>query len=242
VLFEDQLRLLEATDPESTHWTPLLPVLLAQQGRPRAFVGGLYQTAFIAHHRAASFGDYALGGRRVDAWPAEELAGYCDRYNVGWVVCWSPLSRFVFDQFPLARRVGALDRPASPGREVMRDETQWRAIARVAGAGVATRYLDEGVNRYALYRVERPRSYFLEGRGEVASFGYNRVELADLEPDPATGEATVSLHWLDTWRIEPPLPVEAVAVRGDPVPFVRLKLDRPRRRVVLFNGYANPGR
>lgn len=235
VLFEDQLRLYETTDPESTHWTPLLPILLRPEGR--AFIGGLYQTAFIVHHRAASFGDYALGGRRVDAWPPAELAGYYDRYNVGWVVCWSPLSRFRFDLDPRARHVATLPRAVSPGLEVMRDPTQWRAIADAAGPTVADRYMVEGVNRYRIYRVERPRSYFLSGRGSLTALDANRVELADVAPDPATGAAVLSLHWLDTWATDPPLPIGPVYVPGDPVPFVRIGLNRTVPRVVLRNGY-----
>lgn len=235
VLFEDQLRLLEMTDPESTHWTPLLPLLLQPEGR--AFIGGLYHMAFITHHRAASFGDYALGGRRVDAWPPNELNDYCRRYNVGWVVCWSPLSQFWFDMHPDARHVATLPRPATPGREVMPNEAQWRAIAKRAGVDVANRYMAEGVNHYRVYRVERPHSYFLEGSGRVAAFDYNRVELADVNPDPQTGSVVLSLHWLDTWKSDPPLPLTPVSVPGDPVPFVRLQTTRPLPRVILSNGY-----
>ena len=96
ILFEDQLRILEPTDPESVHWTPLLPVLLGPDRRQ--FIGGLYQTAFIRHHKMAAFGDFHLGDRFIDEWPTDKLREYCDLYNVGWVVCWSPLSRFWFDR------------------------------------------------------------------------------------------------------------------------------------------------
>jgi hypothetical protein len=236
ILFEDQLRLLEATDIESTHWTPLLPLLL--QPETRLFIGGLYQTAFIAHHRLASFGDYHLGDRRIDEWTQSELTDYCARYNVGWVVCWSPLSRFSFDRFALARRIGTLPRAASPERAVVPDEVQWRAIAARAGSEVANRYLSEGVNRYALYRVERPRSYFLQGRGRLTTLDANRVELADVTPDE--GSVVVSLHWLDAWRTDPPLAIEPAPVGGDPVPFVRIHLPGPQRRIVLRNGYGGP--
>jgi hypothetical protein len=235
VLFEDQLRLLESTDPESTHWTPLLPLLLRPERR--AFIGGLYQTAFIRHHQTASFGDYVLGPRRIDAWPSHELAGYCDRYNVGWVVCWSPLSRFWFDGFSHARLVGTLPRPASPGREVMRDQAQWDAIARVAGPNAATRYLNEGVNHYYVYALDRPHSYFLSGQGRLTALDANRVEFADVVPDAATGAAVVSLHWLDHWKADPPVPLAATTIPGDPVPFVRIMTGRTLSRVVLSNAY-----
>ena len=58
------------------------------------FVGGLYQTAFIQHHKMAAFGDFKLGDRPIDEWSPAEFADYAGRYNVGWVACWSPLSRY----------------------------------------------------------------------------------------------------------------------------------------------------
>ena len=97
ILFEDQLRLYEETDPESTHWTTLLPFLLERDARQ--FIGGEYQLAFIRHHQFASFGDFQLGGRPIDLWTPDELRDYCNLYNIGWVVCWSPLSKFCFDQW-----------------------------------------------------------------------------------------------------------------------------------------------
>src|SRR5206468_969076 len=76
ILFEDQLRLLEATDPESVHWTPLLPSMLGPDAR--MFIGGLYQTAFIRHHRMAAFGDFQLGDRPIDEWSTAEVGRYCE--------------------------------------------------------------------------------------------------------------------------------------------------------------------
>jgi hypothetical protein len=236
VLFEDQLRLLELTDAESTHWTPLLPTLLEPDRR--SFIGGVYVTAFIKHSRLAAFGDYSLGDRRIDEWKNDELSAFCEQYNIGWVVCWSPLSRFVFDLFPQAKLVGRVPRPATPGHEVMRDQTQWRAIAAKAGPQLADRYLLEGVVRYNVYRIERAHSYFLEGKGELKDIAPNRVELADVAPDPATGAAVLSMHWLDTWKTDPPLSLAPAFVMGDPVPFVRINLERPLSRIVLYNGYG----
>ncbi|MCA1685365.1 MAG: hypothetical protein LC745_05160 [Planctomycetia bacterium] len=212
-----------------------MPVLLAPEGR--AFVGGIYQTAFIAHHQAAAFGDYGLGDRRIEAWRPDELDAYCARYNVGWVVCWSPLSKFCFDRYPRARHVATLPRWASPGQSVCNDPAQWRALVTRAGPEVATRYMLDGVNTYRVYRVERPYSYFLEGSGRVASWDANRVVLSDVAPDPATGTAVLSLHWLDTWKTDPPRRLSPAFVPGDPVPFVRIALDGPVAKLVLENGY-----
>lgn len=234
ILFEDQLRLLENTDAESVHWTPLLPFLLRPE--QRLFVGGLYQTAFIQHHKLAAFGDFQLGNRFLDEWTPGEVERYCRTYNVGWVVCWSPLSRFWFDRFGPARRVATLPRYSTPGRPVSVNDHEASAMARRVGPDVARRYLLEGEREYAIYRIERPRSYFLKGKGRIVAAGPNRVELADVEPEG--GAVVLSLHWLDTWKSDPPLSLRPEPMPPDPVNFVRIEMPGPARRVVLFNGYG----
>ena len=235
ILFEDQLRLLEAHDAESTHWTPLLPTLLAPA--TRLFIGGLYQTAFIQHHQMAAFGDFQLGDRPIDAWTNAEITAYADRYNLGWVVCWSPLSRFVFDRFPGATRVGTFPRHATPGRPPANNERERNYIFGRAGLDIARRYIVEGESSYAVYRLTRPHSYFLRGRGRVVAVAPNRVELADVEPD-AEGVAVLSLHWLDTWQTDPPTSIHPEASPPDPVPFVRINTRESIPRLVLQNRYG----
>jgi len=186
----------------------------------------------------AAFGDFQLGDRPIDAWPPAELAAYCRAYNVGWVACWSPLSRFWFDRFPLASRVATIPRYATLNRPVSANEQEWRAMVGRAGPAVARRYLLEGESSYAIYRVDRPRSYFLEGKGRVVSVGPNRVELADVEPE--AGSAVLSLHWLDTWKADPPTVLSPEPVAGDPVPFVKIKTARAIPRLILYNSYVKP--
>jgi len=236
ILFEDQLRLLEPTDPESVHWTPLLPALLGDDAR--LFVGGLYQTAFIKHHQMAAFGDFTLGDRPINEWTSAEVAAYSDRYNLGWVVCWSPLSRFWFDRHPGARRVATLPRSATPNRPVSANEHEWMAMIRRAGPEVARKYMFEGEASYAIYRLDRPHSYFLRGTGRIVSVAPNRVELADVEPEG--GVAILSLHWLDTWRSEPTVTLKPEPMPPDPVDFVRIEAKGRIPRLVLSNGYARP--
>ena len=233
ILFEDQLRLHEGTDAESTHWTPLLPTLLAPDAR--MFVGGLYQTAFIQHHELAAFGDFRLGDRPIDEWTPAEIAAYADRYNVGWVACWSPLSRFVFDRLPGVTRVGTIPRHATPGRPPANNAHERTAIIRRGGMATARKYILEGESTYAVYRLDRPHSYFLRGRGRVVAVAPDRVELADVEPD-AEGVAVLSLHWIDGWRADPPATLKPEPVPPDPVPFVRIESDRPIPRLVLRVG------
>ncbi len=165
ILFEDQLRLLEATDPESVHWTPLLPLLLGDDGRQ--FIGGLYVTAAIAHNKAASFGDFRLADRPIDRWSDAELSAYCERYNVGWVACWSPLSRFVFDRFGPAHRVATLPRYVTPGSIGSNHPDAWRGIASRAGIDVAARYMAEGEGQYAHLPGRAPALVLPRGPGAV---------------------------------------------------------------------------
>ena len=234
ILFEDQLRLLEATDAESTHWTPLLPQLLAPDAR--MFIGGLYQTAFIRHHQMAAFGDFQLGDRPIDEWSLAEINSFADRYNLGWVVCWSPLSRFTFDRLPGAIRVGTIPRLGTPGRPPANNEHERNAIIRRAGVETARRYILEGESTYAVYRLSRPHSYFLRGRGRLVSVAPNRVELADVEPDEQ-GVAVLSLHWLATWKAEPATHLRAEPSPPDPVPFVRIDTKQPIPHLILQNNY-----
>jgi hypothetical protein len=236
ILFEDQLRLLESTDAESTHWTPLLPELLRPEAR--GFLGGLYAGAFIAHHQGTSFADYQLAGRPLDAWSARDLDAFFARYNVGWAVAWSPLSRWRLDRQPGVVKLGEVARWSTPGRRISEVAYQYQGttIARASGLDAAQGYLDRPEGRYALYRVDRPRSYFLRGTGRVESATANRVVLRDVTPD--AGAAILSLHWLDTWRSDPPVRLSRSPVAGDPVGFVRIEAGRPLPRLVLDNGYG----
>jgi hypothetical protein len=234
ILFEDQLRLYEETDPESTHWTTLLPFLL--EGDLRQFIGGEYQLAFITHHQFASFGDFHLGGRPIDLWTPDELRDYCNLYNIGWVVCWSPLSKGCFDHWGQANRVATLPRHHSRNRPLSDNPYVHQALTSLGGPDLASQYLSEGEGHYVIYRVERPHSFVLTGQGKVASVDVNRIELTDLVP--TGGEVVLSLHWLDTWRTDPPLPVDRVLVPFDPVPLVRISTSRPVERLVLYNDYG----
>ena len=233
VLFEDQLRLLESTEAESTHWTPLLASLLAPDDR--LFIGGLYHSAFIQHHQRAAFGDFYLGGRAIDEWTPAEFARYADQYNLGWVVCWSPLARYAFDHMPGVLKVATLPRHSTYGRPPAGNEREWTSILRRAGPSIARKYVGEGESSYAVYRLDRPHSYFLRGKGRVVSVAPNRVELADVEPD-AEGVAVLSLHWLDTWRTDPAVAIQPEPIKDDPVPFVRIETTKPIPWLVLENG------
>jgi hypothetical protein len=209
IMIEDQLRLWERTEPESLHWTPLLPVLTGRQ-----YVGGLYQCAFIKHH-FVSFGDWHLAGRHIRDWSAEELQRFLRRYNVGWIITWSrasvrkeggrPLSTDVFAAMPFCSLVAEL--PRLTGRP------------------------DE--NRYFVFKVSAPPGFFLRGRGRVLRVDYDLIELAELVPQE--GLIVISYHWQDGLEAEPQVQLTAVRVGDDPVGFIAIKTQRPldRLRIVL---------
>jgi hypothetical protein len=78
ILWEDR------RDWASPRWTALLPVLTG-----RSFLGGLDPEGEI-EHTCAGLVDLSLAGQPLPSWSDEELESYCRRYNIGWVVCWSP--------------------------------------------------------------------------------------------------------------------------------------------------------
>jgi len=82
ILWEDQ-----RGDRRLSYWTALLPML-----SERAFVGGLDPDAGI-EHTSTGLCDGVLAGRPLSEWSDDELEKYCRRYNIGWVVCWSPGSQ-----------------------------------------------------------------------------------------------------------------------------------------------------
>jgi hypothetical protein len=93
ILWEDRPR------AESTgRWSALLPLLTE-----RPFVGGLDPEASI-EHTADGLAGQALVGRPLGDWTDGELAEYCWRYNIGWVVCWSPASVQRFEHWSKAKR------------------------------------------------------------------------------------------------------------------------------------------
>ena len=75
---------------QAPHWSALLPVLTG-----RTFMGGLDPDGFI-EHSSLSFIDGALDGWPIATWSDQALEKYCQRYNIGWVIAWSPtvLKRF----------------------------------------------------------------------------------------------------------------------------------------------------
>jgi hypothetical protein len=98
VLWEDQPR-----TAGSSWWTALLPHLT-----DRPFLGGLDADADIEHAHAR-LTSQTLAGQPLAEWTNAALAEFCRRYNVGWVVCWSPATIKRFREWPDAKETAPLE-------------------------------------------------------------------------------------------------------------------------------------
>jgi hypothetical protein len=83
-------------------WTALLPHLTN-----RPFLGGLDADADIEHAHAR-LTSQTLAGQSLADWNNAALGEFCRRYNVGWVVCWSPATIKRFREWSDARETAAL--------------------------------------------------------------------------------------------------------------------------------------
>jgi hypothetical protein len=97
VLWEDRPR-----ERQASRWAALLPVLTG-----RSFVGGLDPDGFI-EHSSICLQNQSLGNRPVAGWTDDQLAEYCQRYNVGWIAAWTPAVRQRFEAWPGAEKVADL--------------------------------------------------------------------------------------------------------------------------------------
>ncbi|MBL8794930.1 MAG: hypothetical protein JNM56_13560 [Planctomycetia bacterium] len=128
-------------------WTALLPLWTQ-----RAFVGGLDPDATM-EHGAISLVERQLAGRPLSDWSDADLELYCRRYNLGWVVCWSPAAIARLDawsQAGLARRTASVPLDGATAH---------------------------------LYRLSRPHSFVLKGQARWLVADCRRIVLGDVVPD-----------------------------------------------------------
>jgi len=104
VLWEDR----NATHPSlpfqrggwgGSRWAALLPILTK-----RSYIGGLDPDSFI-EHSSISLNQQGLLGRPIGTWSDPELMDYCRRYNVRWIVAWSPAVIDRLTEWPDAKKV-----------------------------------------------------------------------------------------------------------------------------------------
>jgi hypothetical protein len=111
-------------------WTALLPQLTG-----RSFLGGLDPDADI-EHAYARLAEQTLAGQALADWDNKDLAEFCDRYNVGWAVCWSSPAIKRFREWPEARETAVVDcetrgvlftLPRPPRGYVRKGKAEWSA-------------------------------------------------------------------------------------------------------------------
>jgi hypothetical protein len=203
ILWEDR-----SESPLRPHWTALLPLLTE-----RAYVGGLDAEAGI-DHAANGLIDRVLAGKPVRDRTNEELRDYCERYNVGWVVCWTPaaVERFhMWDQAELTATLPPCGTDDSPG---------------------------------CLFTIRRKLSFALTGEAQWISADAQRIVLGNVVPSrvrsgQSMGQIVLSLHYHAGMRVSPSrVRVESVesppkSLPSDAIPFVRLRVDEPVTRVTI---------
>jgi hypothetical protein len=142
ILWEDRLQ------PETaSRWTAMLPIWTK-----RAFLGGLDPEANL-EHGYASLIQGQLAGRPIADWSDAELDTFSQKYNVGWVACWSEAA--------LAR---------------MENRCQAKAALR------STTLTIDGQPLH-LFTLERPRSYVLKGQARWLQADCRHIVLGDVLPE-----------------------------------------------------------
>jgi hypothetical protein len=88
----------------TSRWPALLPLLTQ-----RRYIGALDPDGFI-EHSSICLNQQMLDGRPMAAltWPDDALSDYCRRYNVRWVVAWSPAVIERLEEWKAARKIQAL--------------------------------------------------------------------------------------------------------------------------------------
>jgi hypothetical protein len=190
ILWEDR-----TGPPSASRWTALLPLLTE-----RALIGGLDPDAVI-EHTATGLCDHALAGRSLDEWTDDELQTYFDRYNVGWVVCWSKETAQRFDGRPFAATAAALRDGPQAGvlfslnrqpRFVLTGSAQWlRADAQCVALGDVRPV--NGQVMLSLHYQEGMRVTPSSVRIERAETLDDRIDFVRLVvPDPHVARVTIT--------------------------------------------------
>ena len=195
VLWEDR-----RGDRLTSRWTALLPVLTG-----RSFIGGLDPDAGIEHVSTGLIDQY-LAGRSLGEWTDDQLRDYCERYNIGWVVCWTAGSAERFEAWSGAEAVAQLQ-----------DEGCGRVF----------------VVRRRVFVFHRRPSFVLTGTAHWLHADARRIVLEDVQP--VDGKVVLSLHYQAGLRVTPSrVSIErATDDPDDPIPFVRLRVKDPVARVTI---------
>ncbi len=142
ILWEDQ-----KGQPNGSCWTALLPLWTG-----RSFVGGLDPSSSLEHAHAG-LAEQHLAGQPLADWTDADLASFCQRYNLGWIVCRSPAT---------AARI-----------------RQWCDT----GAGEPTAVLSIDGAPAQLFTLRRDRSFVLKGQGRWLQADCKYIVLGDVVPE-----------------------------------------------------------
>jgi hypothetical protein len=95
ILWEDHV-----TSRRDSRWAAMLPMLTDG----RSFVGGLDPDATIEPSEICLM-NLSLDRQPITSLSDDQLEGYCRRYNIGWVVCWSPAVVQRFCEWPAVEKL-----------------------------------------------------------------------------------------------------------------------------------------
>ena len=181
-------------------WAALLPHLTN-----RAYIGGLDPEAAI-EHATTGLSEGRLAGRPLAEWSDADLAAYCRRYNVGWVVCRSEASAKRFRLWNAAKPAEALP----------------------AVEGVSRWLIPIGRERsFALKGAATWKS--ADSQGILLA-----DVVPQAVPGESAGQVVLSLHYQAGMRVRPArVRLEQAVDPQDAIPFVRLRADEPVGRVFI---------
>jgi hypothetical protein len=86
----------------ASRWPALLPLLT-----PRRYIGALDPDGFI-EHSSICLNEQMLETQLIRPSKDEEWSDYCRRYNVRWIVAWSPTVIERLERWPAAKKIQAL--------------------------------------------------------------------------------------------------------------------------------------
>ncbi len=97
ILWEDR-----ATTRQASRWAALLPILT-----DRCYIGGLDPDGFIEHSSICLI-QQSLENQPIGKWTDPQLMHYCGRYNIRWIVAWSPAVIERFESWKDAKKLRPL--------------------------------------------------------------------------------------------------------------------------------------
>ena len=173
-------------------WTALLPLQTE-----RSYLGGLDPEAEVDHMYARLTATH-LAGRPLSEWTETDLIEFCERYNVGFIVCWSPATVAKFRAWPDAEIVSPLHESGAGCLLAIKRQPSFVLKGKA-------RLVQANAERIALADVEPENGEIILSLHYQAGF--------HIAPGPAVAERVVDVH--------DPIPLLRIRLPG---PMLRLTL------------------